>query len=140
LADAADRPVKTYSGGMQRRLDLAAALVHRPPVLFLERAVHRRRRPLPGGPVDGHAGLVAEGSTLLLTTQYLEEADRLTDRIAVVDHGRVIAEGTAAQLKERMGADHHGHPGRRRRPRQRQWRAGRLSDRWRWATTAERSS
>ncbi|MGH9281882.1 MAG: ATP-binding cassette domain-containing protein, partial [Acidimicrobiales bacterium] len=103
LTDAADRPVRTYSGGMRRRLDLAAALVHRPPVLFLDEPTTgldiRSRTEL--WAVITH--LVAEGMTLLLTTQYLEEADRLADRIAVVDEGRVVAEGTAAELKARLG-------------------------------------
>ena len=103
LADAGDRTAKTYSGGMRRRLDLAAALVHRPEVLFLD-------EPTTGLDPRSRADLwqvieelVAEGSTLLLTTQYLEEADRLADRIAVVEHGRVVAEGTAAELKARLG-------------------------------------
>ena len=103
LVDAADRPVKTYSGGMRRRLDLAAALVHRPPVLFLDEpttGLDPRSRSDLWTVIEE---LVAEGATVLLTTQYLEEADRLADRIAVVDHGRVIAEGTAAELKARLG-------------------------------------
>jgi ABC-2 type transport system ATP-binding protein len=103
LGGAASRPVRTYSGGMRRRLDLAAALVHRPPVLFLDEPTTgldpRSRREL--WAVIGE--LVAEGTTLLLTTQYLEEADRLADRVAVVDNGRVIAEGSAEDLKSRLG-------------------------------------
>jgi ABC-2 type transport system ATP-binding protein len=103
LDQAGDRPVKTYSGGMRRRLDLAAALVHRPPILFLD-------EPTTGLDPRGRNDLwivieelVADGATVLLTTQYLEEADRLADNIAVVDHGRVIAEGTAAELKANLG-------------------------------------
>src|ERR1700736_5569344 len=104
LAGAADRPVRTYSGGMRRRLDLAAALVHRPPVLFLD-------EPTTGLDPRGRSALwtvigelVADGMTLLLTTQYLEEAERLADSIVVIDGGRVIAEGTAGELKQRLGA------------------------------------
>jgi ABC-2 type transport system ATP-binding protein len=105
LADAGHRLVNTYSGGMRRRLDLAGALVARPPVLFLD-------EPTTGLDPRSRLGLwqtieerVAQGSTVLLTTQYLEEADRLADQIAVIDHGKVIAEGTAAQLKDRVGGD-----------------------------------
>jgi len=104
LADASDRPVKTYSGGMRRRLDLAAALVHRPPVLFLDEpttGLDPRSRVELWSVIEE---LKAEGATFLLTTQYLEEADRLADQISVVDHGRVIAEGTASELKQRLGA------------------------------------
>ncbi|HEX6361200.1 ATP-binding cassette domain-containing protein [Actinophytocola sp.] len=104
LTDAANRAAKTYSGGMRRRLDLAASLVGRPRVLFLD-------EPTTG--LDPHSRLdlwqvvrelVADGVTVLLTTQYLEEADQLANEIAVVDHGRVIATGTPAQLKARTGA------------------------------------
>ncbi|MGB9375887.1 MAG: ATP-binding cassette domain-containing protein [Mycobacteriales bacterium] len=103
LDDAADRTVKGYSGGMRRRLDLAGALVAAPPLLFLD-------EPTTG--LDLHsrltmweviADLVASGSTLLLTTQYLEEADRLADQVAVIDRGRVIASGTSDELKNQVG-------------------------------------
>ncbi len=103
LADAADRPVRTYSGGMRRRLDVGAALVHRPPVLFLD-------EPTTGLDPEGRnelwdviRELVADGTTVLLTTQYLEEADRLADRIVVVDKGRVIADDTPAAMKAQLG-------------------------------------
>jgi ABC-2 type transport system ATP-binding protein len=103
LSDAGDRVLKTYSGGMRRRLDLAAALVARPPVLFLDEPTTgldpQSRQDLWGVIED----LVGQGTTVLLTTQYLEEADRLARDIVVVDHGRVIAEGTPAQLKARLG-------------------------------------
>src|SRR4051794_26016597 len=103
LSAAGDRPVKTYSGGMRRRLDLAAALVHRPPILILDEPTTGLD---PGGRLDLWEvieELVSDGATLLLTTQYLEEADRLADRIAVVDRGCVIADGTAAELKAQLG-------------------------------------
>jgi daunorubicin resistance ABC transporter ATP-binding subunit len=104
LADAANRPVRTYSGGMRRRLDLAAALVHRPPVLFLDEptsGLDPRSRTDLWGVISQ---LVREGTTVLLTTQYLEEADLLADRIVVIDRGRVIAQGTSAELKATVGA------------------------------------
>jgi ABC-2 type transport system ATP-binding protein len=104
LADAADRTVRTYSGGMRRRLDVAAALVSRPPVLFLDEPTTGLDLRSRGALWEMIRELVAEGTTVLLTTQYLEEADRLAHRIAVVDGGKVIAEGTPAELKSRMGS------------------------------------
>jgi ABC-2 type transport system ATP-binding protein len=105
LSDASDRTVKTYSGGMRRRLDLGAALMAQPPVIFLD-------EPTTGLDPKGRlsmwdliAGLADGGTTVLMTTQYLEEADRLADDIVVVDHGRVMARGTALQLKQQVGGE-----------------------------------
>ena len=103
LDEAADRPLKTYSGGMRRRLDVAAALVARPGVLFLDEpttGLDPQSRIDLWGVIDE---LVGEGTTVLLTTQYLEEADRLARRVAVVDHGRVISQGAPAELKAALG-------------------------------------
>jgi ABC-2 type transport system ATP-binding protein len=103
LSEAADRTVKTYSGGMRRRLDLAVSLVATPPVLFLDEPTTGLD---PRSRVERWEvlrGLVRDGTTLLLTTQYLEEADQLADRIIVIDRGTVIAEGTALELKDRSG-------------------------------------
>lgn len=104
LTRAADRPVRTFSGGMRRRLDVAAALVHRPPVLFLD-------EPTTGLDIEGRSELwamirelVGGGTTVLLTTQYLEEADRLADRVAVVDGGKVVVNDSPAALKARLGS------------------------------------
>jgi ABC-2 type transport system ATP-binding protein len=105
LTEAGGRLVRTYSGGMRRRLDLAAALVARPPVLFLDEPTTgldiRSRMDL----WDAIEALVSEGTTVLLTTQYLDEADRLADRIAVIDQGSVIAEGTPSELKDQVGGE-----------------------------------
>jgi len=105
LADAGDRGVKTYSGGMRRRLDLAASLVARPSILFLDEPTTGLDLPSRMVTWDAVRALTATGTTVLLTTQLLDEADRLADRIAVVDRGRVIAEGTSAQLKAKVGGD-----------------------------------
>jgi ABC-2 type transport system ATP-binding protein len=103
LTDAADRPLKGYSGGMRRRLDLAAGLVTRPPVLFLDEPTTGLDPTSRARMWDVIRGLVADGATLLLTTQYLDEADQLADEIVVIDHGRAIARGTAAELKAQIG-------------------------------------
>ncbi len=105
LDEAADRPVKTYSGGMRRRLDLAGALVSDPRVLFLDEPTTGLDPRSRGDMWDVIDELVAGGSTLLLTTHYMEEAERLADRIVVVDRGKVIAEGTADDLKAAVGGE-----------------------------------
>lgn len=105
LTEAGGRPVSTYSGGMRRRLDLAASLVGKPEVLFLDEpttGLDPRSRLEMWGLINE---LVDEGATVMLTTQYLEEADRLADRIGVIDHGRLITEGTASDLKATLGGD-----------------------------------
>jgi ABC-2 type transport system ATP-binding protein len=105
LTDAADRVVKTYSGGMRRRLDLGSALIGRPRLLFLDEPTTGLDPRSRLGMWDVIRGLVREGTTLLLTTQYLEEADALADTIAVVDHGKIIARGTADELKAQVGGE-----------------------------------
>lgn len=131
LTDAADRPLKTYSGGMRRRLDIAASLVQRPPVLFLD-------EPTTGLDITSRnelwemiRELVNDGTTVLLTTQYLEEADRLASRIAVVDGGRVIANDTPAQLKADLGKTvvEMGLPGDGRAARATELLSGRIGGR-----------
>ncbi|WP_159919069.1 ATP-binding cassette domain-containing protein [Rhodococcus sp. WAY2] len=105
LVEAGDRPVKGYSGGMRRRLDLAGALVAEPEVLFLDEPTTGLDPRARLGLWDVIDGLVAKGTTLLLTTQYMEEAERLADQIAVIDRGSVIARGTADELKDRVGGE-----------------------------------
>lgn len=105
LTDAARRPIRTYSGGMRRRLDLAASLIVKPKILFLDEpttGLDPRGRQEMWGVIEG---LVRDGTTLLLTTQYLEEADQLANDIAVIDHGTVIARGTSDQLKRQVGGE-----------------------------------
>ncbi len=105
LADAGDRTLKTYSGGMRRRLDLAASLIVSPPVIFLDEPTTGLDPRSRNSMWDVIQDLVDDGTTVLLTTQYLEEADQLADNIVVVDHGRVIAEGTANDLKTQLGGE-----------------------------------
>ncbi|MEE2046413.1 ATP-binding cassette domain-containing protein, partial [Nocardiopsis tropica] len=103
LTDAADRPAKTYSGGMRRRLDLAASLVGRPALLYLDEPTTGLDPHSRNGLWDVVRGLVDDGVTVLLTTQYLEEADQLADDLMVLDHGRMISRGTPEELKSRAG-------------------------------------
>lgn len=105
LADAADRTLKTYSGGMRRRLDVAASIINSPTVLFLDEPTTGLD---PKSRLELWAiirELVADGTTLLLTTQYLEEADKLADTIVIIDHGKVVAEGTSQELKRKVGKE-----------------------------------
>jgi ABC-2 type transport system ATP-binding protein len=105
LTEAADRPAKTYSGGMRRRLDLAVSLIATPPIIFLDEPTTGLDPRSRIAMWDIIKKLMAQGTTILLTTQYLEEADQLADRIVVIDGGKVIAEGTASELKSRVGKD-----------------------------------
>jgi ABC-2 type transport system ATP-binding protein len=103
LEDAANRPISQFSGGMRRRLDLAASLISRPPLIFLDEPTTGLDPRTRGQMWDTIRSLVAGGCTILLTTQYLDEADQLADRVAVIDHGRKVAEGTPDQLKTSIG-------------------------------------
>jgi len=103
LEDAANKPISQFSGGMRRRLDLAASLITRPPLIFLDEPTTGLDPRTRGQMWDTIRGLVAEGSTVLLTTQYLDEADQLAGRIAVIDRGRKVAEGTPDELKSSVG-------------------------------------
>jgi ABC-2 type transport system ATP-binding protein len=105
LAEAADRPVRTWSGGMRRRLDVGMGIVHRPPLLFLDEPTTGLDPQARAGLWDEIAALRASGTTVFLTTHYLDEADALCDRLAIIDHGRIVVEGTPEELKHRIAGD-----------------------------------